>query len=193
VHRAHPALAALSLRDALAAAGRRQPVEVSAQVLNDAAAFLSKRFEQVLAEEGHPIDWVRAVLPHADRPSRADRLLFELSTLVGQDTFEQVAAAIQRARRIVPDGTAAAYDPALLTEPAEVALHEAVAGVRAEPVADLTRFTRAAGEIVAPLGRFFDEVFVMDEDPAVRAARLGLLATVRDLGADLLDWPRLRL
>jgi glycyl-tRNA synthetase len=193
VHRAHPALSALSLRDGLAAAGRRQPVEVSAQVLQDAADFLTRRFEQVLTEEGQPIDWVRAVLPHADRPSLADRLLFELSTLVGDETFEAVAEAIQRARRIVPDGTPAAYDPALLKEPAEAALHEAVAAVAAEPALDLVRFTQLASAIVAPVNRFFDEVYVMAEDPALRAARLGLLATVRDLGAALLDWPRLRL
>jgi glycyl-tRNA synthetase len=193
VHRAHPALSALSLRDGLAAAGRRQPVEVSAQVLDDAADFLTRRFEQVLTEEGQPIDWVRAVLPNADRPSLADRLLFELSTLVGEDTFQGVAEAIQRARRIVPDGTPAAYDAALLKEPAEVALHEAVAGVAAEPAVDLVRFTQVASAIVAPVNRFFDEVYVMDEDPALRAARLGLLATVRDLGTALLDWPQLRL
>jgi glycyl-tRNA synthetase len=193
VHRAHPALAALSLRDGLVAAARRQPVEVPTRVLEDAAAFLAKRFEQVLTDEGHPIDRVRAVLPHADRPSYADRLLFDLSTLVGQPTFQDVAEAIQRSRRIVPEGTAAAYDPALLKEPAEAALHEVVARVRAEPADDLARFTRVAGEVVAPVGRFFEEIFVMDEDRAVRAARLGLLATVRDLGADLLDWSRLRL
>ena len=42
------------------------------------------------------------------------------------------------------------------------------------------------------MARFFDDVYVMAEDPALRAARLGLLATVRDLGADLLDWSQLR-
>ena len=40
---------------------------------------------------------------------------------------------------------------------------------------------------------FFEEVFVMADDPALRAARLGLLASVRDLGAGLLDWSELRL
>jgi glycyl-tRNA synthetase len=190
VHRAHPALSALSLTTGLAMAAARQPVDVPALVLSDAADFIAKRFEQVLVEEGQPIDRVRAVRPQADRPSVADRLLIDLSTLVGEPAFEGVAAAIQRARRIVPDGTPAAYDAALLTEPAEVALHEAVAAVGAAE--DLVRFTRSANGIVAPVARFFDEVFVMAEGPALRAARLGLLATVRDLGADLLDWPQLR-
>ena len=62
----------------------------------------------------------------------------------------------------------------------------------AEAPGDLTRFTRAASRIVRPLARFFDDVYVMADDPALRAARLGLLASVRDLGADLLDWSQLR-
>ena len=123
---------------------------------------------------------------------RTCRLLAELATLVGDDTFEAVVAAIQRARRIVPAGTPPGYEPALFTEPAEVALHEAVRSVLEQAPGDLTRFTRAARRS-APLAAFFDDVFVMADDPAVRATRLGLLATVRDLGAGLLDWSQLRL
>jgi glycyl-tRNA synthetase len=193
VHREHPAFASLSLTTALAAAAALQPVPVSGQVVSDTAAFMAARLEQMLVEEGQPVDWVRATLVQADRPSTVDRMLYELSTLVGDETFEAVAAAIQRARRIVPAGTAAAYDPALLKEPAEVALHEAVREVLAGPSSDLTRFTRSASRIVAPVNQFFDDIFVMADDPAVRAARLGLLATVRDLGADLLDWTQLHL
>ncbi|MDT5033591.1 MAG: glycyl-tRNA synthetase [Actinoplanes sp.] len=192
VHRAHPALAAISLRVALGLA--TQPVEVSAQVLDDVGVFLARRLEQTLVEEGQPVDWVRAVLPHADRPSVADRLLYELSMLVGDESFDQVAGAIQRARRIVPAGTPAVYDEATLVEPAEVALHEAVRQVRAERDAsspDLTHFTAVARRIVGPTTTFFDQVFVMADQPQLRAARLGLLATVRDLGADLLDWTQL--
>jgi glycyl-tRNA synthetase len=194
VHRAHPALSAISLRSALALAA--QPVEVPGKVLDDAAGFLAKRLEQMLVEEGQPVDWVRAVLPHADRPAVADRLLYELSTLVGDDTFQGVAEAIQRARRIVPADTQPGYDAAVLVEPAEVALHEVVKQVQADldtSSPDLTHFTQVVSRIVRPVTTFFEDVFVMAEDPAVRAARLGLLATVRDLGADRLDWPRLRL
>lgn len=35
-------------------------------------------------------------------------------------------------------------------------------------------------------------VFVMVEDPALRAARIGLLAAVRDLGTGPVDWTHLR-
>ena len=197
VHRAHPALARLSLIDALAAAGARQPVPVSEEVLLSAREFLAKRLEQVLVEEGNPVDRVRAVLVHHARPSVADNLLGQLATLAGRDDFIRVAEALQRSRPIVPDGTPAGYVPVVLKEPAEVALHEAVTaaadelGGADEP--DLFRFTTGTGRLVAPLATFFDDVFVMADDPALRAARLGLLATVRDLGAGLLDWSELRL
>jgi glycyl-tRNA synthetase len=191
VHRGRPELAALSLREGLGLAAARQPVPVPEQVVADAAEFLTRRLEQVLTEEGHPVDRVRAVLVHADRPSVADTVLAQLGALTTDPQFRAVAEALSRARRIVPAGTPAGYDPAALTEPAELALHEAVRGVR--PASDLRSFTTAAATVVAPLHTFFDEVFVMADDPAVRAARLGLLATVRDLGAGLLDWTRLRL
>jgi glycyl-tRNA synthetase len=197
VHRAHPALAALSLTTALAAAAARQPVPVTAEVLAATAEFLSRRLEQALVEEGRPVDQVRAVLPHADRPSVADHLLSQLTEVIANPDFAAVAEAIQRARRIVPPGTPPAYDPAVLKEPAEVELHEAVTAVRADlgdsPSPDLFRFTTATGRLVGPITTFFADVYVMADDPPVRAARLGLLATVRDLGAGLLDWAALQI
>jgi len=78
-----------------------------------------------------------------------------------------------------------------------VALVAAVGSVRDSLAAatepDLLRFTEVVSRLVAPLATFFDEIFVMDEDEQVRAARLGLLATVRDLGDGILDWAELRL
>lgn len=197
VHRAHPDLAGIDLVDALAWAAAQQPVEVAPAVLGDIREFLARRLEQILTEEGHPVDRVRAVLPHAGRPSVADRLLAQLGRLVAEPDFRALTEAIQRARRIVPAGTPAGYDPARLTEAAEVALHEAVTAVTAVSAggtasADLSRFASVTAPLTAPVTRFFDEVYVMADDPDVRAARLGLLATVRDLGSGLLDWPQLR-
>ncbi|GGJ96789.1 glycine--tRNA ligase [Pilimelia anulata] len=195
VHRSRPAFAALGLRAALAAAARRQPVDVPDAVLDAIDEYLTARLAQALTEEGHPVDRVRAVLPYADRPVRADRALAQLAAAVESDRFRALAEAIQRCRRIVPGDVAAGYDPAVLVEPAERALHTALADVRSElpERPDLDEFGKIAGRLVAPIGVFFDEVFVMAEEPALRAARLGLLATVRDLGAGVLDWDQLRL
>ncbi|MBB2944125.1 glycyl-tRNA synthetase [Actinoplanes lutulentus] len=191
VHRATPALASLDLVDALALAAAAQPVPVSPAVLEACADFLAKRLEQALTEEGKPVDRVRAVLAHASRPSTVDVLLTQLASLAADPGFVAVAAAIQRARRIVPAGTAGTYDPSVLKEPAEVALHNAVGEVG--DFSDVSGFVEATRGLVEPLNTFFDEVFVMADDPALRAARLGLLAKVRDLGDGLLDWTHLRL
>lgn len=195
VHRSQPGLAGISLAAGLAAAARRQPVPVDDAVLAEIGEFLTRRVEQLLTEEGQPVDRVRAVLAHADRPQLVDRLLTQLDRLLTDEQFRALAEALQRARRIVPADVPAEYDPALLTEPAEVRLHEVVKQVRADldHSADLDRFTGIAGQLTAPVNAFFDDVFVMAEDPQLRQARLGLLATVAALAADVLDWPQLRM
>jgi glycyl-tRNA synthetase len=93
-------------------------------------------------------------------------------------------------RRIVPAGTPADYSPAALAEPAERALHAALAEVRGaiRKPGGLGEFIAAAGALTVPINTFFDEVLVMAEDPELRAARLGLLAAIRDLAAPVLDW-----
>ena len=89
-----------------------------------------------------------------------------------------------------PPSTSAVYDAAKLTEPAEVVLHEAVQKVGAAPTG-LADFVTATEVLVEPITNFFEEILVMAEDPEVRAARLGLLATIRDLAAPVLDWQAL--
>jgi glycyl-tRNA synthetase len=95
--------------------------------------------------------------------------------------------------RIVPEGTAAGYDPGLFEEPAEGRLHETFARVReALPGrAPLPEFTEAALPLAHPIDQYFDDVMVMAEDPAQRANRLGLLASIRDLVGGVLDWQQL--
>ncbi|MGH4019072.1 MAG: glycine--tRNA ligase subunit beta [Pseudonocardiaceae bacterium] len=193
--RAHDVLMPLSLTEAFAASGGLQPVEVPPATLKDLATFVTRRFEQVLVDESPPVDWVRAVLPHADRPYRADQMLAQLRVLVGQQNFCNVVDALQRSRRIVPAGTPAGYDPGTLTEPAELRLHDIVTRVGADldDGADLQRFVETFGRVVEPLNAFFDKVFVMVDDQQLRRARLGLLASIEDLGAGVLDWHELRL
>ena len=48
-----------------------------------------------------------------------------------------------------------------------------------------------ARPLAGPINTFFDEILVMADDPALRAARLGLLAEIRDLAAPYLDWAAL--
>jgi len=195
VHRRHPALAGLALSEGLRHAADRQPVDVTPQRLAEIGQFLTGRLEQVLTEEGEPVDRIRAVLVHADRPGRVDAILAQLHKLIDRPEFRRLAETIQRARRIVPAGTGIAYDVAALTEPAEVALHGVLVRTRqaAAGVADLEQFTDATTDLSVAVAEFFDQVFVMSDDPAVRAARLGLLAGVAELGGSILAWDQLRI
>src|SRR5690606_39061794 len=97
-------------------------------------------------------------------------------------TFQDLVTALQRVRRIVPADATANYDASALREPEELGLREEVAKVR-EALGDaptLAEFVDAASTLVGPINAFFDAVLVMADDPAVRAARLGLLASIRD-------------
>ncbi|WP_433479618.1 glycine--tRNA ligase [Spirillospora sp. CA-142024] len=185
-----PRLAPVTVGDGLALAARHQPVEVPPEALAEAGRFVARRLEQNLLDEGHPVNIVRAVLPHAGAPAHAAQAAADLANLLRSSRFERLTTALQRVLRIVPDGTDAGYDPALFTEPAEQVLEEAFSRVRAELPARpaLPEFSAAAAALVAPIDTYFDDVMVMDEDPARRANRLGFLAAVRDLAAPVLDW-----
>jgi glycyl-tRNA synthetase len=195
VLRSRPALAGVDVREAMALAATLQPVAVKPTVLDEARDFFVQRYEQSLVEAGVPTDRARAVTVRAARPGVADQTLRQLIAMIDDDGFRDLAAAIGRCSRIVPDGHPAGYDPAVLVEPAEVRLHEVLTQVsqKVDPRGDLDQFAGPAAELVAPVNTFFDEVFVMADDPGLRAARLGLLASVRDLGTGILDWPQLRL
>ncbi len=194
VHRAVPALWSLSLADGIGLAAELQPVEVSDDVQMRLREFMNGRLEQTLTEEGVPVDRIRAVFVHADRPATVDATLAQLDALIGDPDFRGLTETIQRASRIVPSGTEPRYDAAKLREPAEVRLDEVLTQTRAavHNTVDLVAFTEATRPLTASVTAFFDDVFVMDDDLELRAARLGLLASVAALGAPLLNWDQVR-
>jgi glycyl-tRNA synthetase len=191
--REHPSLRAITLSVGLEAAAAEigaQGIEVPESSLEEVAEFTVRRYEQQLLDRGDDHLQVAAVLPLATAPAVADETLTTLHQLVGSDDFADLVAVLQRVRRIVPEGTEASYDPGKLTEPAEVVLHEAVQKVGQAPTA-LGDFVSAASVLVEPVTTFFDEILVMAEDQDLRAARLGLLATINALAAPVLDWQAL--
>jgi glycyl-tRNA synthetase len=130
-------------------------------------------------------------MPHAATPARAARDAADLAGLLEADGFQRLTAALQRVLRIVPADVPPSYDPALFEDDAERALATALVGVAAKvrggPL-PLPEFATVAEALVEPINDYFDKVLVMAEDPAVRTSRLGLLAALRDLVADVLDW-----
>jgi glycyl-tRNA synthetase len=193
--RAHPVLREITLARGLSAAAeqvRAQGIEVADATLVEVAEFVTKRFEQQLLDAGRDHRHVAAVL--ALPPATADETLAEIEHRVGDADFGALVAALQRVRRIVPADTEPRYDPARLTEPAESALDAAVGKVAESLGAgphSLSDFVASAAGLTAPINTFFEDILVMADDPAVRGARLGLLATIRDLAAPVLDWQAL--
>ncbi|MFF4502740.1 glycine--tRNA ligase [Streptomyces sp. NPDC001401] len=198
VLRSMPALAGVRVGDGLRAAAERyaaQGVEVHAERLAEAAELITRRYEQQLTDAGHEHRLVQAVLVWADRPAHGDRTLATLERHVGSEAFDALAAAFQRVVRILPgdgpEGGAGTADRSLLTAPAELRLAESAEAVRQALHGredDLAALIEVSAPLVAAINVFFDEVLVMDPEPAVREARLALLDDVARLARTTLDW-----
>lgn len=167
--------------------------------------FLAERLTYVLEQRGYDVRNVRAVLagrPLAETsPLEARRMLEALPEFTGTPEFQQLATAFKRVKNIglgAGGSEAAAPAPgsdpyAPLTEPAELAL---VAELRRrQPVIERVlesgdnhrqAFAEAAG-FGPHVDRFFSDVFVMVDEPALRQARLHLMASLARLILRLAD------
>lgn len=188
-----PGVEAITIRQGLEAAVERiaaQGVEVVNGAVDAAEEFTVGRFAQLLRDEGHSAEIVAAVLPAANAPGRAARLLREL--VDAGDSVKPLVAALVRIQRILPDDAPASYDAALLTEPAEVALREQLEalpdGLPDAPLAELVQQTEG---LVDAAQRFFDDILVNADDASVRASRQGLLASVLAVAPSDIDWKAL--
>ena len=171
------------LRLALSAFGTR--IADPSAALTD---FLFDRLASNLREQGYSAQEVESVLalcPQrlADVPPR----LAAVRAFAALPEAAPLAAANKRVGNILKKVEGAAIEPrvdaALLAEPAEVALAEALAVVRPAADAafergDYTASLQALAALEAPVDAFFDTVMVNADDPALRANRLGLLATL---------------
>jgi len=195
--RAFPAFAVVSVSGLLGVAAgaiRSQGVEVTDDSAAAAKTFVDKRFEQSLLDAGNDVDLVTAVLPLADVPSKAVEALTELAKLRGVEAFDGLVEAVQRIRRLVKDAGVDRFDRTLLDGATAVALVEAL-DVATAALADdqtITGMVAAAPPLVGATQAFLDDVLIMDKDPAVRAARIGLITAVVALASrSRIDWDAL--
>ncbi len=199
-----PDLAAL-LEAAIAAYGSLgQPADAAARA---AAAFLLDRLAYVLSARGFSADEVAAVVetPVSDSTGTGT------SAPVLTDAIDAAArvAALQRVRREVPEDFVALAEafkraknilaqqtpaltvqPDLFEAPAEQALFDAVERLSAASGSYDERLRGLAG-LRGPVGRFFDDVLVMAEDPGVRGNRLALLGRTLSLFYRIADISKL--
>jgi len=79
--------------------------------------------------------------------------------------------------------------PERFVEPATRALYEAYRRVAARVAEDpeLRTFMAGLQDLAPHIRRFFDDVLVMAEDPALRSNRLGLLQAIGALSKGIVD------
>ncbi len=183
------------------AAERFAGLEVSDGAWSALEAFMRERLEHALEERGAPSGNVRAVSRHRPfdelRPAELERNLSALVDFSETESFRKLAEAFKRVRNIARElGTPAASLGDLrrvLKEPAEVALLDEVDTRRAaiDAVAggagDFKAAYAAAAGFEPVVARFFNDVFVMAEDLAVREARLGLMKQLEHVILQLSD------
>jgi glycyl-tRNA synthetase beta chain len=146
----------------------------------DAVAFVLDRVEAAMLERGVTREEVRAARGSGEsEPVAVGAMAVALHESAGPQR-DALRDAYGRSRRIAGDAHPA-IEPERLTGPAQIELHEALLAVDAAISGAGTTAAealRAAGDLVAPVSRFFDEVLVMDPDPDVQRTNLGLVAMV---------------
>jgi glycyl-tRNA synthetase beta chain len=162
---------------------KRRPLEV----VPDAVGFVLDRVEPVLTGEGVSVEEIRAArgaghgapLPLAElaRALRDDRGSERLAAL--RDAYGRcVRIAAKGESEMVPT-----FDSGLLRDPAERELYASLQATD-EQLADCVArrdfgcALSVAADLVPAVNRFFDDVLVMDPDPAVRGNRLKLVHNV---------------
>jgi glycyl-tRNA synthetase beta chain len=168
-----------------------------ADVLRDLEGFLLDRLRYVLTARGFAADEVEAVLG-AREPDALDDVheawkrvqALHRVRLEATEDFEALAVAFKRAKNILGAQPPVDVDTALLQEPAERELHDAVARLRGVNGGYESRLRSLSG-LRAPVDHFFDDVLVMAEDPALRANRLGLLSQALSLFYRIADISKL--
>jgi glycyl-tRNA synthetase beta chain len=195
----HLSLAGAVERSLDALAGARLAAD-RAVVASQVREFLRGRLRALWSDEFDG-DLVDAVLAAGfDDVVDARQRLEALSSIKSRPDFVPLAVAFKRVANIrekAGEGTGAGVDRALLREAAEAALLDDLTSVEAE-VAELRRVRdyaavlRAVASLKSSIDRFFEQVLVMADDPAVRANRLGLMKRVSDLFGDVADFRKIQ-
>jgi glycyl-tRNA synthetase beta chain len=159
-------------------------------------SFMSDRLAYLLEQRGFDVRAVRAVMHGGVErvsPHDAKKKLEALAQLAGSQALLGVAGLLKRVKNITKGVAAESVpDQSRLKEPAELALRaELEARAPVIKAAAERRDYREAFSNIAQLqpavAKFFDDVLVMAEDEQLRAARLGLVASLRDLILEIAD------
>ncbi|MBI5900499.1 MAG: glycine--tRNA ligase subunit beta [Rhodocyclales bacterium] len=171
-----------------------------AKVIGQLSEFIYERLAGSLREQGYSALEVDAVV--GLRPQRLGDIPKRLAAVRAFAALPEAASLAAANKRVgnilkkVAGAVAAQVDAGLLREAAEVALHGALGNAKPQADAafergDYTASLQALAALKGPVDAFFDDVMVNAEDPALRANRLGLLATLHQAMNRVADLSRL--
>ncbi|MCC6457866.1 MAG: glycine--tRNA ligase subunit beta [Caldilineaceae bacterium] len=197
VHNLLASGASFSIHTGLTAAAALQPVPVSAEAIAETAAFVTRRLQGVLLEQGYSHDVVEAVLAaRGDNPIAAQAACRSLQGLVKAGDWENTFTAYARSARITRTlDEQLALNPAAYQEQVEHDLHRAYAeadtalNAAPEPADILGDELR---KLAPAINAFFDKVLVNADDPALRQARLALVQGIALLPESVADLSKLQ-
>ena len=185
-----------SLNQALAQAAALQPIDIAPSALADAHAFVERRLQGVLLEMGFAHDVVEAVVAvRGDNPFAALQACRIHSRRGGTPLVDAAFTAYARCARMCATWTNLCPWPRLPTP----RKWNGICTPRAWPPPTLAAAPDAAdalGDVLrdlqAPIDRFFTEVLVNADDPAVRAARQALIQHIARLPESVADLSKLQ-
>jgi glycyl-tRNA synthetase beta chain len=172
----------------------------------EVADFLADRLKVALREKGSRHDLIDAISMSQygeDDLVRLVRRVEALQAFLATEDGKNLLAGTKRAANILrieekKDGTtyAAAVDASLLTAPEEKSLATAIDAVlprieTAIAAEDFAAAMTALAALRAPVDAFFEKVKVNDDDKAVRANRLNLLARIKQAAGLVADFSKI--
>ncbi len=186
----------LALREVISDVTALLPIPVGGSLVEEMLDFVRRRLQGWLLDRGYRYDLVEAVLAErGDDPHGAFETVQALARWAETEDFTPLLLSYSRSARIVREVRERfALDPAHLQEPASRGLYEAYMACRARlhSATALDSLFQAMLPLVQPINRFFDEILVMTEDQALRAARLGLLQHITALPRGMVDLSKVK-
>lgn len=180
----------LSLQEILGLAVQElsNQVTIEQDLIDEVLGFVVDRLLHYYTGQGYRTELVNAALasPWTTLPD-LDRRLRSINTFMGEEAAASLAASNKRIGNILRKSEAIEkidIDADLFRFDEEKVLFEEIVRIESiiEPLLKKGAYEdslRILAELKAPVDRFFDEVMVMDEDPALRNNRLALLAYLK--------------
>jgi glycyl-tRNA synthetase len=185
----------IDLRTAIARTADLLPIPAGQEIQADVLDYVVQRLRGVLLERGLRYDVLDAVLAEQGHdPCSAAGTARRLQEWVERKDWTELLNAYARCVRIVrAQAEQYTVERNGLVEAESISLFQAVRKAQgdlpSEPSIDDVLVSVQA--LVPAITAFFDKVLVMDEDPALRANRLGLLQEIAALTDGLADLQKL--